>query len=367
MRKILFITTNRMVTWGGSEILWIKTAKLFLLEGYDVGFALIKPKNIHPEIQSLIQAGARPFYTVEWKYPFDFLRRNLKKLFSYQEEFDSFKPDMAVISLSIHGKTNAWPSLCTSRNIPYCLIFQQVTELFIVKDPAYKYEVLAAKKLFFVSNQNKNIVSRLLCNDLQNSQVIYNAFQVPLTTSFNWPQLTEYTLALVSRVETLHKGIDILFEALNQDKWRGRNLKINIYGDGPSKEYLKSLKEYFNLGMIEFKGHASDVTEIWRNNHGFILASRQEGMSLALIEAMICGRVPIVTDVGGATELIQDNVSGFIALATHPQLLDEALERAWNCRDEWQEVGKCAYDRIHSLITEDPTKVLMDRILTSRK
>jgi glycosyltransferase involved in cell wall biosynthesis len=119
--------------------------------------------------------------------------------------------------------------------------------------------------------------------------------------------------------------------------------------------------------MVDFKGHTGGVQEIWKHNHAFLLPSRQEGMSLALIEAMMCGRVPVVTDVGGATEVIEDNVSGFIALASHPQLLDEALERAWACRANWEEIGKCAYDRIHTLIKENPSKVLMDRIVASIK
>ncbi len=363
MKKILFITTNRLVTWGGSEILWIETAKLFLQEGYDVGFAMLKPKHIHPKIQALIQVGARPFFTVEWKFPFDFFRKRIKKYFTYQQEFDSFKPDMAIITIGNHAKTNSRPSLCTSRGIPYCLIFQQVAELFIIKDHAYRNEVLAAKRLFFVSNQNKQILSRLLCSDLDNSKVIFNAFQVPLSTAFSWPELDEYSLALVSRIETLHKGIDILFEALNHDKWRSRKIKINIYGEGPSKEYLTQLKEYFNLNMIEFKGHVNNVSDIWKNNHGFVLASRQEGMSLALIEAMMCGRVPIVTDVGGAAEIIQDNVNGFIALATHPKLLDDALERAWEQRERWNDIGLHAYNHIRSLIREEPSKTLMKEIL----
>lgn len=362
MKKILFVTTNRLVTWGGSEILWIKTANNLLKEGYDVGFVILKSRNIHPQIQMLIDAGAKPFYIMEWKSPFNFLKRRMDALLNYYAGLDSFKPDMVVISLSNHAKTNGWPKRCQSRRIPYCLIFQQVAELFVIREPSYRNEVLGATKLFFVSNQNKEMVSRFICDDLKNSAVIFNEFQVSLHTEFNWPQIPEFALALVSRIETLHKGIDILFEALNQDKWRQRKIKINIYGEGPSKEYLMRLKEYFNLEMIEFKGHVSNVAEIWKYNHGFVLASRQEGMSLALIEAMICGRVPIVTDVGGAAELIDDNINGFIALATHPKLLDDALERAWEQRERWNEIGFKAYTRIRSLIHEEPSKTLAKEI-----
>jgi glycosyltransferase involved in cell wall biosynthesis len=58
-----------------------------------------------------------------------------------------------------------------------------------------------------------------------------------------------------------------------------------------------------------------------------------------MIEAMICGRMPIVTDVGRVRELVDDNRSGFIAAGPTAEMLDEALERAWNLRHEWQAMG----------------------------
>jgi glycosyltransferase involved in cell wall biosynthesis len=84
------------------------------------------------------------------------------------------------------------------------------------------------------------------------------------------------------------------------------------------------------------------------------MPSRYEGMPLAVVEAMLCGRVCIVTDVGGNRELITDNINGFIARYPYPEFLDEAMERAWQMKDNWQKIGEKASDDIRKIIPPDP-------------
>ena len=61
-----------------------------------------------------------------------------------------------------------------------------------------------------------------------------------------------------------------------------------------------------------------------------------------MIEAMVCRRAPIVTNEWRVAALIDDNVSGFIAPAATVDLLDHALERAWQRRNEWRQIGTAA-------------------------
>jgi glycosyltransferase involved in cell wall biosynthesis len=89
-------------------------------------------------------------------------------------------------------------------------------------------------------------------------------------------------------------------------------------------------------------GFCNDIDQLWREHHALVLPSRFEGNALAMIEAMLCGRMPIVTDVGRVTELVDDNRSGFIAPAATVQLIDDAMERAWQRRHEWQAMGALA-------------------------
>jgi glycosyltransferase involved in cell wall biosynthesis len=75
--------------------------------------------------------------------------------------------------------------------------------------------------------------------------------------------------------------------------------------------------------------------DIWRENHVLVLASRAEGLPIVVVEAMLCGRICIVTDVGNNTEVIEDGVDGSIAKCASATGIRDALERAWERRTEW--------------------------------
>jgi glycosyltransferase involved in cell wall biosynthesis len=96
-----------------------------------------------------------------------------------------------------------------------------------------------------------------------------------------------------------------------------------------------------------------------------VLPSRFEGNALAMIEAMLCGRMPIVTDVGRASELIDDNRNGFIAAAPTLDLLDDALERAWQRRHEWQAMGALASETIRRRHSLQPAEDFADAVLSA--
>ena len=87
-----------------------------------------------------------------------------------------------------------------------------------------------------------------------------------------------------------------------------------------------------DLPHIEFAGFVEDIEQLWTRHHALVLPSRFEGMPLSLVEAMLCGRPSIVTDVAGHRELVRDNVNGFLAKAPTVELLNEAMNRAWENR-----------------------------------
>ncbi len=172
-------------------------------------------------------------------------------------------------------------------------------------------------------------------------------------------------LACVARLEPKAKGQDLLFRVLARDQWRARPIELRLYGNGAAGHSLRRLATELNLSNVRFEGHMDDVAEIWRQNHALVLPSRFEGMPLALVEAMLCARMAIVTDVGGNAELVEDNVSGFVAKAPTAELLDEAMERAWEQRENWELLGAVARKRVTSLVPEDPIAAFSGRLLSA--
>ena len=82
-----------------------------------------------------------------------------------------------------------------------------------------------------------------------------------------------------------------------------------------------------------------------------------------LVSAMLSGRVPIVTDIGGHAEVISDNICGFIASDPNPIDVAEALGRALARQYEWEEVGKKARTAILEFLPEDPVDDFVKKLM----
>jgi glycosyltransferase involved in cell wall biosynthesis len=109
----------------------------------------------------------------------------------------------------------------------------------------------------------------------------------------------------------------------------------------------------YQLNNVIINSHTS-TEEIWKMNQGLILTSRFEGLPIVIVEAMLCKRLVIVTNVSGNAEFVRDNETGFIAAAPRPEYVDEALERAWQQRMNWEAIGSKARQEITNLIPKNP-------------
>ena len=84
---------------------------------------------------------------------------------------------------------------------------------------------------------------------------------------------------------------------------------------------------------------------------------------MTLVEAMLCGRPAIVTDVGGNREVVDDQVTGFLAAAAAESDIDDAFEKAWDRRDDWRAMGQLAAKRIRELVPADPAAEFAGQLL----
>jgi glycosyltransferase involved in cell wall biosynthesis len=213
----------------------------------------------------------------------------------------------------------------------------------------------AALKIFCVSRRNLELLECQLGESLPHAEVVWNPFNVPADEPPGWPEENGiWKLASVARLEPGAKGQDLLLQMLAHPRWRERPVEMNFYGEGICRQSLQRLAVHFQLKNVRFHGHAPDVKKIWEENHVLVMPSRFEGLPLALVEAMWCGRPAVVTDVGGNAELCLDGETGFVAAAPTVPLFEEALERAWNQRHAWQVMGRAARARAEKLIPKDP-------------
>lgn len=135
----------------------------------------------------------------------------------------------------------------------------------------------------------------------------------------------EFLLVCIARLSQ-QKRIDVLLLALAKLAREGIPCKCVIVGDGPLRDDL--LRKAHVLGLnkhVVFEGFKPEIRPYLQAATAFVLSSDNEGLPLALLEAMSFGLPCIVTNVGGNAEAITDYVHGLIVPAGSPEELAAAI------------------------------------------
>jgi glycosyltransferase involved in cell wall biosynthesis len=278
------------------------------------------------------------------------------------------RPDLVVISQGDNYDGLHFGYLCRKLRIPYTLISQKATDHFWPPDKSrwYRRDIFrGAARCFFVSEHNRRLTEDQIGATLTNAEVVRNPYLVFANEPLPWPGREDecLRLACVARLYVLDKGQDILLRVLAREKWKNRNLHVSFFGQGINAEALADLAARLAVRNVSFEGQTRDVPGIWKNHHALILPSRAEGLALALVEAMMCGRPAIVTKVGGNDEVLDDHVTGFLAAAPAEDPLDAALEEAWARKGELSEMGQRAALRIRELVSPNPAQDFADKLI----
>ncbi|MFD5629328.1 glycosyltransferase [Streptomyces sp. NPDC127072] len=101
------------------------------------------------------------------------------------------------------------------------------------------------------------------------------------------------------------KGQDVLLEAWPEVVRRVPAARLVLVGDGPDAERLRAGAP---RGVL-FAGAAEDAVPWYQAADLVVLPSRWEGMALAPLEAMACGRPVVLTDVDGARESLPPDLA----------------------------------------------------------
>ena len=140
-----------------------------------------------------------------------------------------------------------------------------------------------------------------------NSKILYipNGVEIPVETkSSSHPMIHAVTTARMSK----EKGIDVLLKAWANLSPDPTSLRLTIIGDGPQRYEIEMVAQELGIAKtIAFTGWVNNVHEYLQETDIFVLPSRTEGMSNALLEAMSYGIPCIATNVGGNIELIRND------------------------------------------------------------
>lgn len=105
----------------------------------------------------------------------------------------------------------------------------------------------------------------------------------------------------------------LVLNALEELKKRGNldDIQYLICGRGVLSEELKQKTSALGIANhVHFLGYRNDVNEICNASDLFVFMSLQEGLPVALMEAMACGLPVICSDIRGNSDLVTDGISG---------------------------------------------------------
>ena len=353
------------MAWGGSEELWWRTARLLQNQGHEVAVNYKFWERQAPQISEIKEEGAalwlreKPAKSLWYSHLLNMFRRIKPSNGSDVTWLERERPDTVLFSLGYHPDRIRLATECQRLKIPYTINLQCASSCVFFHESLmeeFRNAYRGAEKVFFVSEENREKLETNIATTLTNAEIAANPFNVRHDANPAWPSEDKFRLACVGRIHFMSKGQDLIAHVLKRPKWRERPIEITLYGknQGNQKQMEELIKLYHLEDKIKFGGFNKNVEQIWEDNHALFLPSRYEGAALVVIETMLCNRIVVTTDTGRNRELLDDNQTGFIAHAANADLLDEALERAWNQREQWREMGKIAGINVRKNYTANP-------------
>lgn len=271
---------------------------------------------------------------------FDYLihrRREIKKV------IDSFQPDI----IHIQG-TGPQLMLLKHKNVNNII----VTQHGIMKEEK-KYQLglknkikfgfksiiesiyfKRIKNLIFISNYNKNLLTNKQLKNILNTKNIPNPIN-PLFFSFENDTKKANRIIYIGAINK-RKGLINLLKAIQILKNKNIDFHLDVIGGYTSDSYKNLINTYlsshFIKSNIKFHGWKSQkyIGKMMTKNTIFVLPSYQETLPVSIAEAMATGLVVVANNVGGISEMIINDKTGFIYDENNVQDLSDILEKLYN-------------------------------------
>jgi len=194
--------------------------------------------------------------------------------------------------------------------------------------------------------------SFLLSNGFRAEQIVYIPGSVdtekfrPALERRPDPARPERDVICVARLE-YSKGIDVLLHAWGRmihapAEWR-MHLKprLLLVGTGKCRSQMERIAAELGIeDSVEFLGQRTDIVDLLQRSWGFVLPSRWEGMSNALLEAMACDLPCVATRVSGSEDVLADGVNGLLVEPEQPEEMAQALRHMIEDADLAQRLGQ---------------------------
>jgi glycosyltransferase involved in cell wall biosynthesis len=125
------------------------------------------------------------------------------------------------------------------------------------------------------------------------------------------------------------------------------NARFCWLGDGPLHDEFAAALDRLGLRDAVTWTETDDVASYYRRARVFLLCSISEGLSLACMEAMACGAVPVTSDCGDMAEVVRDKITGaLLPVEAAPDAFARQVIELLETSGLWSEKSRAATEII---------------------
>ncbi|MCI4348236.1 MAG: glycosyltransferase family 4 protein [Thermoplasmata archaeon] len=176
-------------------------------------------------------------------------------------------------------------------------------------------------------------------------------------------------IVTLGRLES-YKRFDDALRALDLLRRRGRRPTMVVLGDGAERGRLEALSRDLRLTeQVRFLGAVDDPTKfaVMKSGPIFLLPSEREGFSIATLEAMACGRVPIVaqppeSELFGVGEVVEPGENGLSFPVTDVAALADRISDLMDDTPQLERYAAAARATAQEFTIERTTAQYLDAI-----
>lgn len=185
-------------------------------------------------------------------------------------------------------------------------------------------------------------------------RVIHNGVDPARFAASPLPHNARPTVVSVSQIFSLKGQLDLV-EAAAHVRREIPDVEFRIYGAVTDETYYQQCcARIAALDLhhtVVFCGSTSQPSDAYRRADVVVLASISEGFPFAVIEAMLCRRPVVATDVGGVCEAVGE--AGILVPPRNPRILASTLNELLRNSDDREYLAERASARARALFTED--------------
>jgi glycosyltransferase involved in cell wall biosynthesis len=177
----------------------------------------------------------------------------------------------------------------------------------------------------------------------------------------------DFVIGYVGRLLRL-KGVDILATAFHEISSMIPNAKLLIVGSGEKEKLIRSiLKDELAHGMVRMEPDVPHqrLADWYRAMNIFVMPSRYENFSNAILEALACGVPFLASDVGG-NRILEKSVGGFLFQENSVHSLAMSLRQMSERSEELHTQGLVGAEYVRGMYTWEASAKCLEDIIASR-